>query len=223
MQISLKYITPFALIVLQACSQANKEFDEILTKFDEMVGVYEKYSKKSPLCIQDIADINGQVLLKLNDLGAKANKIKTEGPQPSKEQLDNYVKITTRMSQAMIALGANMKTAVMCDNFTSSFSKTSDSQVPATAQPSPPAEAPAPAPAPAPSAAAEIPKPSFDCAKASSSNEKLVCSSVNFSKLDSQLADLYKKARANASNESKLKSEQLDWIKASRKCELYHK
>ncbi len=105
--------------VLLGCSQPNKEFDEVLNRFDGMVAIYEKYSTKTPFCMQDVADINGQVMTQLNDLGGRLSKIKESGPKPSDEQIQRYVQVSNRMSQAMIALGANMKNMQMCENFVS--------------------------------------------------------------------------------------------------------
>lgn len=66
--------------------------------------------------------------------------------------------------------------------------------------PAPAAEPAAPAPPAAPSAptppeaaTAEMPTPSFDCAKAGSESEKLVCGDAELAALDQRLADLYEK------------------------------
>lgn len=151
--------------VLLGCSQSNKEFDEVLKRFDEMVTIYEKYSTKTPFCMQDVADINGQVMTQLNDLGGRLSKIKESGPKPSDEQIQRYVQVSNRMSKAMIALGANMKNMQMCENFVSLLQQPAGAApaVPATPAATPaaaestkadtPAAAPAVAPAPAPAPA----------------------------------------------------------------------
>lgn len=231
--------------VMLGCSQSNKEFDEVLKRFDEMVSIYEKYSTKTPFCMQDVADINGQVMTQLNDLGGRLSKIKESGPKPSDEQIQRYVQVSNRMSKAMIALGANMKNMQMCENFVSLLqqpavaapaapaatpaaaeSAKADTPAPAPAvAPAPtPAPAPAavPAPAPAPAVAAATPpepvKPSFDCAKASNKVEKMICGSPELARLDVQLGDAYRKANANSADPAKLKSDQIAWIKQSRAC-----
>lgn len=232
--------------VLFGCSQPNKEFDEVLNRFDEMVTIYEKYSTKTPFCVQDVNEINGQVMTQLNDLSGRLSKIKESGPKPSDEQIQRYVQVTNRMSKAMIALGANMKNMKMCENFVSllkpSAPAATDTKVPADAPavaPAAPAATPAVAPgdvAPASTttasavAAATPPepvkppeppepvKPSFDCSKASNKIEKMICGSPELARLDVQLVDAYRKANANTSNQAKLKSEQIAWIKQTRSC-----
>ena len=85
------------------------------------------------------------------------------------------------------------------------------------------ASAPAPAPAPvvasvpAPVAAIDNSPfaPSFDCAKASNGQEKLVCSDRELSKLDVDLSQAYTKAKDKTADKDKLKKEQLEWIKFS--------
>lgn len=231
--------------VLLGCSQSNKEFDEVLKRFDEMVSIYEKYSTKTPFCMQDVADINGQVMTQLNDLGGRLTKIKESGPKPSDEQIQRYVQVSNRMSKAMIALGANMKNMQMCENFVSLLqqpagaapatpaatppaTESAKADTPAPAPAVAPAPAPAPAPVPAPAAApspavaaatpTEPVKPSFDCAKASNKVEKMICGSPELARLDMQLVDAYRKANANSADQAKLKSEQIAWIKQSRAC-----
>jgi uncharacterized protein len=57
--------------------------------------------------------------------------------------------------------------------------------------------------------------PSFDCAKASNGQEKLVCGDRELSKLDVDLSQAYAKAREKTADKDKLKKEQLEWIKFS--------
>jgi uncharacterized protein len=56
---------------------------------------------------------------------------------------------------------------------------------------------------------------SFDCAKAGTKVEKLICSTPSLSKLDSSLADVYKDALRK---EPAIKPDQLAWIKERNKC-----
>ena len=56
---------------------------------------------------------------------------------------------------------------------------------------------------------------SFDCAKAETKIEKLICSTPSLSKLDSDLADIYKDALRK---DSSLRQKQLSWIKERNKC-----
>lgn len=86
--------------------------------------------------------------------------------------------------------------------------------------------------APNPQLAAQFePKvsPSFDCAKASNTAEKLICSNADLARLDNQLASLYSQARSNSSDPQSLRESQLAWIRTSRQCtdvlcltEAYH-
>lgn len=85
----------------------------------------------------------------------------------------------------------------------------------AVVAPSAPASA-VPAPAAAPVAAApRTPTPSFDCAKASSKIEKLICSDADLADLDMALGDTFS-TRIKASTESDkkaLRESQKEWIK----------
>ena len=66
-------------------------------------------------------------------------------------------------------------------------------------------------PAPAP-AAAKV-SPSFDCTKASNNAEKLVCSDNQLAQLDLELTATYTKVRDRSADPSKLKADQIAWIK----------
>ena len=59
---------------------------------------------------------------------------------------------------------------------------------------------------------------SFDCAKAASPTEKLICSNPSVSLLDEQLGQAYKQALASANDKDLLKQEQMGWIKQQRAC-----
>ena len=59
---------------------------------------------------------------------------------------------------------------------------------------------------------------SFDCAKASSTTEKLICGDETISALDEQLAASYKSALEKSSDKDALKKTQLDWLKQQRAC-----
>ena len=58
--------------------------------------------------------------------------------------------------------------------------------------------------------------PSFDCKKATSGQDRMVCEDRELSSLDVELNILYSKARENSSDKNILKAEQLDWFKYSR-------
>ncbi len=60
---------------------------------------------------------------------------------------------------------------------------------------------------------------SFDCVKATSKTEKLICSDIELSQLDENLAAAYKQARENSQDKEALKTEQLSWLKAVRRCD----
>ncbi|WP_266171087.1 lysozyme inhibitor LprI family protein [Dyella subtropica] len=59
---------------------------------------------------------------------------------------------------------------------------------------------------------------SFDCGKAESTVEKLICGNANVSRLDTQLQDTYQKALSaiDPSSKAKLIGEQRHWIKYTR-------
>ena len=57
---------------------------------------------------------------------------------------------------------------------------------------------------------------SFDCTKSTTLNEKRICSNPTLSKLDEDMAILYKKLVSKMGNA--LKSQQVQWIKTQRSC-----
>jgi uncharacterized protein len=60
---------------------------------------------------------------------------------------------------------------------------------------------------------------SFDCAKASTTIEKAICSDKQLSVLDSDLMTAYKAAQSNSEDPEKIKGEQKTWLQSSRnKC-----
>jgi len=58
--------------------------------------------------------------------------------------------------------------------------------------------------------------PSFDCAKASTTAENLICSDNDLATEDVKLADIYKKVMAQTSDKERIKREQLLWLKKLR-------
>ena len=62
--------------------------------------------------------------------------------------------------------------------------------------------------------------PSFDCAKASSDTEKLICDDPELADLDRSLAELYSVVLKNSSSDDQkmLKAEQRGWIKGRDDC-----
>jgi uncharacterized protein len=62
--------------------------------------------------------------------------------------------------------------------------------------------------------------PSFDCAKASSDVEKLICSDAGLAELDRSLADLYHRVLENTpkGEQKLLKAEQRGWVKGRDDC-----
>jgi uncharacterized protein YecT (DUF1311 family) len=65
-------------------------------------------------------------------------------------------------------------------------------------------------PTPTPAPVAEVIKPSFDCAKASSVNEKLICGDAELAGMDVDLAATYKQAKASASDPVAFKQKTVD-------------
>lgn len=58
--------------------------------------------------------------------------------------------------------------------------------------------------------------PSFDCAKASSSAEKLICSNEELASLDVEMMSAYKQLADGNPDKNALKKEQINWIKSKR-------
>jgi uncharacterized protein len=59
---------------------------------------------------------------------------------------------------------------------------------------------------------------SFDCAKAASATEKLICGNPAVSLLDEQLGQAYKQALTNSADKDSLKQQQMEWLKQQRTC-----
>jgi uncharacterized protein len=59
---------------------------------------------------------------------------------------------------------------------------------------------------------------SFDCAKASTKVENLICADVGLSKLDEEIAKVYGEVLVKSTDEDLLKKHQRDWIKARKQC-----
>ncbi|MFS8976863.1 lysozyme inhibitor LprI family protein [Cupriavidus necator] len=57
---------------------------------------------------------------------------------------------------------------------------------------------------------------SFDCGKAASKIEKLICSAPDTAAADKRLAVAYSAAKAKAADTSGLKAEQVEWMKSQR-------
>lgn len=58
--------------------------------------------------------------------------------------------------------------------------------------------------------------PSFDCTKASTGAERLICSNQQLASLDVQLTQSYRRAMSSAPNKQLLKAAQIDWEKNQR-------
>lgn len=58
--------------------------------------------------------------------------------------------------------------------------------------------------------------PSFDCSKALTGPERLICSNEELSSLDVQLMQAYKRARSTTPNKDSLKAALIDWRKNQR-------
>jgi len=56
----------------------------------------------------------------------------------------------------------------------------------------------------------------FDCAKANSAVEKLICSDNALSKADEELSNIYSQALASSATPPEFKKEQINWIRAKR-------
>lgn len=79
-------------------------------------------------------------------------------------------------------------------------------------KPSPAAASiPQAAEAPSPIATTRAPSPSFDCQKAATRPEMLICANQELAALDIQLMQLYKQALNSSSDKESLKKEQREW------------
>lgn len=65
----------------------------------------------------------------------------------------------------------------------------------------------------------EKPGPSFDCAKATTKVEKMICADAELSKLDADLDRVYGEALRKASDPPTLKKQQRGWLKERNRCE----
>ena len=72
----------------------------------------------------------------------------------------------------------------------------------------------APGPASVPASAAP-PSPSFDCAKATHTTEKMVCADRELAGLDVELSQAYRRARDQSGDRDRLRQEQLRWLRES--------
>lgn len=85
------------------------------------------------------------------------------------------------------------------------------------ATPAAPTPAPVPASAPVPSAeAAKVIRPSFDCLKASTAIEGMICGNAELADLDTRLADAYKWLLGVSDDPAVEKREQIAWIRNKR-------
>ncbi|MGE8217118.1 Membrane-bound lysozyme-inhibitor of c-type lysozyme [compost metagenome] len=91
----------------------------------------------------------------------------------------------------------------------------SDTAAPAPAPTAP--AAPAAAPATGSATAPTLQPPSFDCAKAASEAETLVCGDARLAALDRQLAALYKRVQTSP-DELDIAAEQRGWVKGRDAC-----
>ena len=62
---------------------------------------------------------------------------------------------------------------------------------------------------------------SFNCTKATSNVEKMICADALLSELDSQMGTLYKKASQNTENKKELLENQRGWIKDRENCTTF--
>ena len=61
--------------------------------------------------------------------------------------------------------------------------------------------------------------PAFDCSKASSKVEKMICADPTLSSSDSVNADIYKEVVQTADNPNQVKREQRQWLKTRNACQ----
>jgi uncharacterized protein len=73
-----------------------------------------------------------------------------------------------------------------------------------------------PVPVPVPQANNSPFAPSFDCAKANTGPERLICGDRDLAKLDVDVSQAYSKAREKTSDKNQIRTEQQNWMKNSR-------
>lgn len=79
------------------------------------------------------------------------------------------------------------------------------------------AASPEPAQLPdSPKPAAQQARPSFDCSKAATAVEGMICGNAELAELDSRLATAYKTARDGMDDPGAMRAEQVQWIKQER-------
>jgi len=59
-------------------------------------------------------------------------------------------------------------------------------------------------------------EPSFDCLKARTLVEKIICASPNLAQIDSQMANMYQTLRTKSVDSKKIRNEQREWLKNKR-------
>ena len=99
-----------ALLVVAGCdNKGNAEFDNFLTRYEEIVSTYESFVDKPQFCVSDVNELNGNILPKINALSGEGQKLQESSQKPNDDQIARYAAIGSRFSAAMGKLGEKMQ------------------------------------------------------------------------------------------------------------------
>ena len=112
--------------------------------------------------------------------------------------------------------GKEIQSSIEKMSSTASATATATATAPAPVPAPVPAPAPVPVPVPVPQANNSPFAPSFDCAKANTGPERLICGDRDLAKLDVDVSQAYSKAREKTSDKNQIRTEQQNWMKNSR-------
>jgi uncharacterized protein YecT (DUF1311 family) len=135
------------------------------------------------------------------------------GVNPAEEASANSVAVSKPVEKA-----ADAPASRPLDDSSSSETSRTQRDVPLEGVPQQPDETPSKSSAPdmlTPASSGTF-SPSFDCKKASTGPERLICSNQQLASLDVQLMQAYRRAMSSAPNRSSLRVAQIDWNKNQR-------
>ena len=107
LKVALSFV---AILMIAGCDKKeNAEFDNFLTRYEEIVSTYESFVNKSQFCVSDVNELNGNILPKINVLAGEGQKLQESSEKPSDDQVARYAAIGSRFSAAMGKLGEKMQ------------------------------------------------------------------------------------------------------------------
>ena len=81
------------------------EMSDFIDDYDDIVTIYEKLASKDTICAADSIQITSELLPKLNSFSQKAAGLQSSF---TAGELQKYMEVSQRFSQAMIKLSAKM-------------------------------------------------------------------------------------------------------------------